>query len=271
MVIGPAWPNVKRAFEVQGAEVVHVDLDRTEGGWALDLDRLFAACGSRVRLIYLASRGNPTGWAVDANIARDLIRFARGRGIAVLCDEVYHRLVGSADAAFSIHQVTTPEDPVFVVNSFSKSYAMTGWRVGWLTYPQRCQSVFEKLIEFSNCGGAAFVQHGALAALQDGEPFIAQMRTYCRAGQRIVAERLATMPGIRVLPGEPGFFTLFRPAIAGDRFCAAAMAQTGVALAPGSTFGTSTLDLVRICHARRPELLVAAMDRLQAIPGGTEC
>ena len=137
VAITPCWPNVCRALQINSATVREVAMSYTQAGWHLDLAQVFAACDSRTRVIYIASPGNPTGWMIERAQAQELLDFCRARNIAILSDEVYHRIVYDRPAAFSFLEIARPEDPVFVINSFSKSWAMTGWRIGWVVYPQR--------------------------------------------------------------------------------------------------------------------------------------
>ena len=264
VVVTPTWPNVLRAVEIAGAEIVPVELThQPDRGWSLDLDQLFAACGRRTRLIYFASPGNPTGWTVRPDQAIEIAAFARARKIAVLVDEVYHR-VGGSDRAGSMLRAARPSDPVFVVNSFSKSYAMTGWRVGWLVHPPACGVAIENLVEANTCGGPEFTQHGALAALVHGEDFISEVNDHCGRGRDIVSNRLRAMPGVRVVEDANRVFTLFELAGLRDThaFCRAALAGARVGLTPGGVFGAGSKSLVRLCHARAAATLAAAMDRL---------
>jgi aspartate aminotransferase len=266
VVVTPAWPNVSRAFQILGAEIAQVGLRRDNSAalWSFDLSRLFQVCNSRTRLIYLASPGNPTGWTLDRDQAEELLAFARARSITILCDEVYHRLIGPLPT-FSILEVARPADPLFVVNSFSKTYAMTGWRVGWLVCPSGCAETIEKLVEFNHCGGAEFAQHGALAAIENGEAFAHQMRQYIAVGRSLVERRLAQIPGVHVLGGPSSIFTLFKVGDDSTAFCQRAMSEARVVLAPGNMFGPGAEGLVRLCHARGGSLLGEAMDRLHRV------
>jgi len=159
VTITPSWPNIMRAMQICGAE----------------------ACDARTKVIYLASPGNPTGWMIEREQAQALLDFSRSRNIAIIADEVYHRTVYDRNAAFSFHEIIRPDDPVFVVNSFSKAWAMTGWRLGWMVYPEGIVANIEKLIQFNTSGCPEFLQHGAIAALRDGEPFVKYFAERCGA------------------------------------------------------------------------------------------
>ena len=198
--ITPSWPNVMRAMQINGATIREVPLHHGNAGWTLSLDDVFAACDASTRVIYLASPGNPTGWMIEPAEAEALLAFCRARHVSILSDEVYHRIVYDRPVAFSFHEIARPDDPVFVVNSFSKAWAMTGWRLGWLTYPAGCVEAFEKLIQFNTSGGLEFLQAGAVAALEEGEAFVAEFVGRCAAGRAIVTERLAAMNRVRDIP-----------------------------------------------------------------------
>jgi aspartate/methionine/tyrosine aminotransferase len=264
VVVTPGWPNVNRALRICGAEVAEVAMESGELGWTLDLDAVFAACTPRTRVIYTASPGNPTGWIMEEAQGRALLAFARARGIALLSDEVYHRIVYDRPVAFSFLHIAEPEDAVFIVNSFSKSWAMTGWRLGWLIYPTGCTAAFEKLIQFNTSGCAVFLQRGALEAVENGETFINEFVERCRGGREVVASRLARMQRVRAVPSAGGFYAMFEVAEMRDTlaFCKQAVLEARVGMAPGIAFGRGAERHVRLCTAKSPELLHTAMDRL---------
>jgi aspartate/methionine/tyrosine aminotransferase len=265
VAISPCWPNVVRALQINGATVREVAMAHGADGWVLDLDAVFAACDDRTRVIYVASPGNPTGWMIERDQAGALLDFCRARGIALLSDEVYHRIVYDRAAAFSFLEIARDDDPIFVVNSFSKSWAMTGWRIGWLIYPRGCTGAFEKLIQFNTSGGLEFMQAAAIVALEQGEPFIASFVAHCRTGRDIVAERLAAMPRVRAIPGAGAFYTMFGVEGVTDTFsfCKRAVHEARIGMAPGTSFGAGAEELVRLCYAKTPPLLHEAMDRLE--------
>lgn len=268
--VTPSWPNILRAITITGGEVRSVPLSHSDDGWHLDLQRLFDACDTRTRAIYYASPGNPTGWMIDEAQQRALMAFARKRGIAILADEVYQRIVYDRSHAASMLEYATPDDPLFVVNSFSKAWAMTGWRMGWLVYPRAMLETFEKLIQFNTSGGQAFLQAGATVALNEGEPFVRSFVERCRAGQRIALERLRAMPGVRVVPNQASFYLMFSVEGVTDTldFCKRAVRDAGVGLAPGIAFGEESAQQIRLCYARSDASFVEAMDRLERFVRG---
>jgi aspartate/methionine/tyrosine aminotransferase len=245
-------------------------LGRGNEGWRLDLDPVFAACDANTRVIYLASPGNPTGWQIERPQAERLLEFCRARGIAILSDEVYHRLVYDRPVAFSFHDIARPDDPVFIVNSFSKAWAMTGWRLGWVTYPDYALPSFEKLIQFNTSGGAEFLQHGCIAALDEGEEFVRFFVEHCRTAREIANARLAAMPRVHNIPSNAAFYAMFGVDGMTDSmtFCKRAVHEARIGMAPGTSFGRGAEHLVRLCYAKTPKLLHEAMDRLEKFVAG---
>ena len=266
VAVTPSWPNIMRAMQINGAAVREAPLSRGNEGWSLDLDRVFELCDERTRVIYTASPGNPTGWMMRREEGEALLAFARARNIGLLSDEVYHRIVFDGNAAFSLLEIARPDDPVFVVNSFSKAWAMTGWRLGWMIFPDGLAPQFEKLIQFNTSGGQAFLQYGAIAALRDGEDFVSYFVDRCRKGHDVVNERLARMPRVRNIPNHGSFYAMFEIDGVMDSysFCKRAVTEALIGMAPGSAFGRGAERMVRVCYAKTPELLHAAMDRLEA-------
>jgi aspartate/methionine/tyrosine aminotransferase len=257
-------------MQINGAEVREVMLRPGNDGWRLDLDAVFATCDARTRLIYLASPGNPTGWMIAPEEAGRLLDFARTRNIAILSDEVYHRIVYDRPVGFSFLQIARPDDPVFVVNSFSKAWAMTGWRMGWLVYPEGDLDTFEKLIQFNTSGGLEFLQEGCIAALEQGEDFVRSFVDRCRAGREVVNARLGAMSRVRNIPAAGAFYAMFEVEGVTDTlaFCKRAVAEARLGMAPGTAFGRGAEHFVRICYAKSRENLTEAMDRLERFVAG---
>jgi aspartate/methionine/tyrosine aminotransferase len=275
VAITPSWPNILRAMQINGAEPREVAMTAGNNGWSLDMDALFAACDERTKVIYLASPGNPTGWMISRAEAERLLNFARTRGIAILSDEVYHRLVyegpgSDRGVAFSFLDIARPTDPVFVVNSFSKAWAMTGWRLGWIVYPEDYSASFEKLIQFNSSGAPEFLQHAAIAALLHGEDFVKFFADRCRGGRDLVNARLARMPRVRNIPNAGGFYAMFDVDGVNDTlaFCKRAVLEAKIGMAPGIAFGRGSERFIRLCYAQSNEKLTLAMDRLEAFVAG---
>ncbi|HTO82173.1 MAG TPA: pyridoxal phosphate-dependent aminotransferase [Methylomirabilota bacterium] len=267
--VTPVWPNIFATAEIMGAAVRHLPLSPTPSGWRLDLDRLFAACDERTRVIYVASPGNPTGWVMSRAEQQAVLDFARRRGIWILADEVYARLIYDGDttgrlAAPSFLELAAPDDPLVIVNSFSKAWAMTGWRIGWMVMPARLTAVIDKLIEFNTSGAQPFLQHGCVAALRDGEPFVAEMVARYRAGRELVLQRLGGMRRVRIVRPEAAFYVMFGVDGMTDSlaFAKRLVHEARVGLAPGSAFGPGGEGHLRLCFASSPERLSQAMDRL---------
>jgi aspartate aminotransferase len=269
VAITPSWPNILRTVQIMGGQSRDVPLTSSNQGWRLDLDKLFDACDARTRAIYYASPGNPTGWVMEQEQMEKLLEFSRARGIALLADEVYHRLVYDRPVAPSLLEIATPEDNVYVLNSFSKAWAMTGWRLGWVTFPKGQTAEFEKLIQFNTSGGPGFLQAGAVAALREGEAFVHQFVERCRESRDTVAARLAAMPRVQAVPNEGAFYTMFSVDGVTDtlEFCKRAVTEARVGLAPGIAFGGGAERHIRLCYARGREGITEAMDRLERFVG----
>ena len=260
----PLWPNLTAMPKILGAEVREVALDATDTGWRLDLERLLAACDERVKAILLNSPNNPTGWLMSAEEQRAILDFARRRGIWILSDEVYARIVYDRPYAPSFLEHTAPEDRVIVVNSFSKSWAMTGWRLGWLTAPASLAPVFEKVMEFNISCPAGFVQRAGVMAVEQGEPFIKDSVARYGRARDLVVQRSAALPRVALAYPEAAFYAFFSVAGVSDTlgFAKRCLAETGVGLAPGEAFGRHGSGHLRICYAASVETLHEAFDRL---------
>ena len=266
VMLSPIWPNIFYCAWTMGGECRHVRLVDGEDGWRLDLERLFEACDERTRAIFIASPSNPTGWMMRREEQQAVLDFARARGIWIIADEVYHRIVYDRPVAPSFLEIAEPEDPLFVVHSFSKSWAMTGWRLGWLVHPAGFGDKMGDLSGINNTGATTFVQHAGIAALRDGEAFVGQMVDYCRRGRDFVYQRLAAMPRIRLTPPQAAFYAFLSvEGLEDDLVFAQNLVRTArVGLAPGTAFGPGNEGYLRLCFASAEDKLSEALNRLEA-------
>jgi aspartate aminotransferase len=264
LIVSPHWPNIEAVFRVTGARFSCVRQRETEGGWALSAAEIIAATEPDTRCIYVNSPSNPTGWVMAQEEQRALLDFCRSRGIVLLADEVYHRTVYDGDAAPSFLTLADDDDPLIVVNGFSKAWAMTGWRIGWMVCPRRLVTQLAALAECFNTGATVFAQTGAIAALQSGEAFVAQLREQYRRGRQITQEILAREPRIRLTPPVGAFYAFghIDGITSSRRFAEDLLARRDVGVAPGYTFGPDNDSYIRICFAHSHARLAEGLTRL---------
>lgn len=269
VLVGPMWPNAADCVRVLGGEARFAILDPGNQGWRLDLDRLESLVDTRTRAIFVNSPGNPTGWMMEAAEQQRLLDFARSRGLWIVADEVYARIVYDRDVAPSFVSLAAPDDPVIVINSFSKAWCMTGWRLGWFTAPAALADTLQKLTEFNIAGPTSFAQWGGVAALDQGEEFIAAQRARLAQSRAIVVERLAKFRRVRFTPPAAAFYAFFAVEGLTDSVaaCKRILDETGVGLAPGSAFGDAGEGHIRMCYAISPERVAEALDRLEPVLG----
>ncbi len=262
--VEPQWPNIASAIHLVGAEPRPVPLS-FDTDWRIDLDRVFAACDARTRAIMLSTPSNPCGFMLTRDEMQALLDFSRRTGIWIISDEVYGRLYFEGEVAPSILQIAGDEDRVMSVNSFSKAWAMTGWRVGWLAHPTSVAPQVGAMTQYINSGVSAFVQAGAEVALKQGEPLVREVRARIRSGLDIAYDRLGRLNSI-VLPKKPRggmyvFFSLKGEPDAGAA-CMRLLEEARVGLAPGGLFGDVARPYLRMCVFRDPAVVARAVDRI---------
>lgn len=264
VAVFPIWKNLLGAMRLAQAHVRGVEMVDGPGGWTLDLEKLFAAVTDKTRAIVINSPNNPTGWVMAKDDMRAVMDFARARNIWVISDEVYGRLVYDAPRAPSFLDVAQADDRLFVINSFSKSWAMTGWRLGWLIGPAEAEQRLYDLILYDNMGPPNFTQGGAIAALRGGEPFIADQKAVFAANRARVMEFFAKHPRAQASVPQSGFFSFFR--VEGEADCMSFARRLiddhALGLAPGCAFGRSFAGYQRLCFAVSPPRLDDALARL---------
>ena len=270
IAIDPVWPNAGGMARLVGAEVRSVRMDHGPGtgemgGWTLDPQKVADAMDDRTRVVFFASPGNPTGAMIPIETQAALLEACRARGVWLIADEVYNRLAFGHNAAPTILDIADPEDRLIVINSFSKSWAMTGWRLGWMTHPPSIGPTLAMMTQYTTSGVSTFLQHAGVAAVREGEPFVAWMRSYCEAGMRIVCDALEQMPRVKLGPRpQAGMYAFFEIDGMPDSraACLDILAKTSVGLAPGHFFGPGSNGFLRACVCRKPEVLTEAMARL---------
>lgn len=264
VLVEPMWPNAKETVRVMGGEPRTVDLSKGNGGWGLDLDRLFAQCDARTRAIFVNSPNNPTGWMMQADQQRALLDFCRARKIWLVADEVYARIVYEGNHAPSFLEISEPDDPLLVMNSFSKAWSMTGWRLGWIVAPAVLAETLANLSEYNVSHPTSFVQWGGIAALADGEDYIRRLIDGYRAARDLAIDRLSRFSRVGVSSPEAAFYAFFKVDGMTDSlaYCKEILARTGVGLAPGIAFGAAGEGYIRLCFAGSASRLEEALQRL---------
>ena len=270
VVIGPVWPNIYSAISINRGIATHASITLQDNAWKLDLKDVFAAISASTKAIFLNSPGNPTGWIMPEEDQKELLNFCREKGIWIVSDEVYHSLVFDRPVANSILKYASPNDKVISVNSFSKSWLMTGWRMGWIVHPVGLSETFAKLIQISTSGVPAFIQKAGIAALSKGDQVVSDLRDRCQIGRDIVFDYLEQWPRVRCMRPKGAFYAFF--SVEGMEnsleFCKTLIDKCNVGLAPGSAFGPGGEGFLRLCFASTPDKLNEAMKALGKEIGG---
>ena len=270
VVVAPVWPNLVAQPQIMGGRIVQVPLQARDGGWQLDLTALFAAITPATRLLVVNAPNNPTGWTLGADEQRAILAHCRRTGTWILADEVYERLYYGDDtpngAAPSFLEVAEPDDRLIVAHSFSKSFLMTGWRLGWLVLPPALTEPVGRLIEFNTSCAPVFVQRGAIAALDHGEAITPALVARLRAGRDTLVPLLQALPGVELALPRGGMYAFFR--LQGHADCMDTarrlVTEAGLGLAPGSAFGPAAQGWLRWCFASRElQRLEQGVDRLR--------
>lgn len=273
VAVTPLWPNVVEIPRILGATIARVGLTVRGGRWALDIDRLIQELTPETRLLVLNSPNNPTGWTIGQESILAILAHCRRHGIWILVDEVYERLIH--DQAVSSAPSFLPHyeagDRLISVNSFSKAWSMTGWRVGWICAPEPLMQDLAKLIEYNTSCVAEPTQRGALAALEHGEPAVSLLRSHLRDTRKFIVDHLESLPGVEVPAADGAMYVFFQINGYDDSMDTARqlLRTVGLGLAPGSAFGPEGNGWLRWCHAVSQERLNDGVQRLKQFLSGS--
>ncbi|CAE6716965.1 putative N-acetyl-LL-diaminopimelate aminotransferase [Paraburkholderia aspalathi] len=275
VAVTPLWPNLVEIPKILGAHVETVALGYGERGWQLDLEQLLAALTPDTKMLLINSPNNPTGWVMSRDEQRAVLAHCRRHGIWIVADEVYERLYYAAPEAGveSTHSRTAPsfldlatrDERVICVNSFSKAWLMTGWRLGWIVAPASLMDDLGKLVEYNTSCAPAFVQQAGIAAVQQGERFTQELVLDLKASRDHLVRALSAVPGVDVKapPGAMYVFFSMPGASRSLELCKAMVREVGLGVAPGSAFGPQGEGFVRWCYACNTARLDAGVERLK--------
>ncbi len=269
VAVTPVWPNLTAQPRILGARLKTVSLIPSQGSWTLDLAALLSAITPSTRLLIINAPNNPTGWVLSASEQVQIIEHCRRTGTWILSDEVYERLYyapSSNDCAPSFLDSALPHDRLLVVNSFSKSFLMTGWRLGWLVMPSELTQELGKLIEYNTSCASVFTQRAALAALKAHQELTLSVREHLKRCRDLLIPLLQAIAEVEVQPPAGGMYAFFRLKGYPDSVSTAKrlVVEAGLGLAPGEAFAPEARGWLRWCFASRdPERLVQGVQRLQ--------
>jgi aspartate/methionine/tyrosine aminotransferase len=271
VAVTPVWPNLTAQALVMGAQLKCVSLKPQDGQWVLDMPALLAAITPRTRLLIVNSPNNPTGWTLTREEQATLVAHCRQMGTWILADEVYERLYYEGDtangAAPSFLDVSDPDDRLVVVHSFSKSFLMTGWRLGWLVMPAAMTQPMGKLIEFNTSCASVFTQRAGMAALQHTAHITPQVVAHLKACRDTLVPLLQAVPGVELAPARGGMYAFFKLQGHLDSVATAKrlVLEAGLGLAPGEAFAPEAQGWLRWCFASKDlDRLVQGVGRLKA-------
>ena len=269
VAVTPVWPNLTAQPAIMGAHLRCVPLTPRDGQWQLDMDALLSAVTSQTKLLIVNAPNNPTGWTLTRQEQEQILDHCRQTGTWILADEVYERLYyepSSNGCAPSFLDIAAPDDRLVVVHSFSKSFLMTGWRLGWLVMPPDMTPQISKLIEFNTSCASVFTQRAGIAALHHTHEITPSVVAHLKLCRDTLIPLLQAVPGVQVAPARGGMYAFFKLAGHPDSLQTAKrlVLEAGLGLAPGEAFAPEAQGWLRWCFASRDlQRLVQGVDRLQ--------
>lgn len=267
--VTPVWPNLTAQPLILGAKLRCVPLKPVNGAWTLDMDALLAAVTPSTKLLIINAPNNPTGWTLSRAEQQAIVEHCRKTGTWILADEVYERLYyepTTNGCAPSFLDVTQPDDRLVVVHSFSKSFLMTGWRLGWLVMPPAMTHHMGKLVEFNTSCASVFTQRAGQVALERTDEVTPRVVAHLKLCRDTLVPLLQAVPGVQVQPAKGGMYAFFRLEGQGDSLAVAKrlVAEAGLGLAPGNAFAPEAQGWLRWCFASRdPQRLAEGVKRLK--------
>ena len=264
LILTPNWPNGTEIVRMFGATPREIPFVVQGGRFAIDFAALEAAITPKTRLLLYTSPSNPLGWVATVAEQQQLLDFSRRHGLWLLADEVYERIYYQGPVAPSILRLCSRDDAVIAVQSFSKSYCMTGWRLGWAVARADLIAQAAPLNEFIVSHAPTCIQRAGLVALTQGEDEVAARAELFHERMSFCYNALANTKGVTVPKPEGAFYLFAKIAGVEDSFgfCVDLLKSNKVAVAPGVAFGAGGEGAIRICTASELPILETAMERL---------
>jgi aspartate/methionine/tyrosine aminotransferase len=269
VAVTPVWPNLTAQPAILGARVTCVALQPVNGAWVLDMAQLLGSVTAATKLLILNAPNNPTGWTLSRAEQQQILDHCRRTGTWILADEVYERLYYEPTAngcAPSFLDVAQADDRLVVVHSFSKSFLMTGWRLGWLVMPPAMTPHMSKLVEFNTSCASVFTQRAGVAALKGTDAVTPQVVAHLKLCRDTLIPLLQAIPGVQVAPALGGMYAFFKLEGHDDSLATAKrlVVEAGLGLAPGDAFAPEARGWLRWCFASKDlQRLEQGVDRLK--------
>ena len=269
VAITPVWPNLTQQCVIMGAKLRTVSLTPHNGQWGLNLDKLLSAVTAQTKLLIVNAPNNPTGWTISKEEQFAILAHCRKTGTWIVADEVYERLYYEPTpkaCAPSFLDIATLEDRLVVAHSFSKTFLMTGWRLGWLVLPPSATPHVSKLVEFNTSCAPTFVQRAGVAAIAHEADITPALVAHFRRCRDTLVPLLQAVPGVQVQPCKGGMYAFFQIDGYTESLPLAKrlVTEAGLGLAPGSAFAPEAEGWLRWCFASKDvSRLVQGVERLQ--------
>ena len=267
VMVGPVWPNIRSSVLLKKGNIKEISLQLKDGEWFLDYDKLIRSITSKTKMVFVNSPGNPTGWEMAKSQQERLLNHTRDVGCWLVADEVYHQITYNDLPSPSFLESSLASDKLIVINSSSKSFNMTGWRIGWITHPEELSSHIAKLVQITTTGVPEFLQDGLIAALQNYKIITNELRINLKKSRDIMFNRLVSWNQVECSVPNAAFYAFFKVKGVKDslEFSKKLILETNVGVAPGIAFGQSGEGHIRICFAAKESFINQIMDRLEPI------
>ena len=264
VIVGPVWPNIRSSVILKEGKIKEVNLKLTDK-WDLDFKELFSAVSDKTKMVFINSPSNPTGWMLTEEEQEKIISFLRKKNCWLISDEVYHQIVYDRDNSSSFLKFSRPDDKLIVINSSSKSFNMTGWRIGWLSHPENLGSHIAKLVQISTTGVPEFLQEGFFSALINYKSIVSEVKNDLKKSRDFLFKRTKNWSKIQMPYTNAAFYSFFKVKGMKDsiKFAKYLIEKTQVGLAPGVAFGKSGEGHLRLCFASDLKYLENILSRLE--------
>jgi len=267
VMVGPVWPNIRSSVLLKKGNIKEISLKLNDGEWVLDYDYLINSITKNTKMVFVNSPGNPTGWVMPKKEQERLLEHTRNLGCWLISDEVYHQITYNDLPSPSFLQSSKADDRLIVINSASKSFSMTGWRVGWITHPEELGVHIAKLVQITTTGVPEFLQYGLISALKNYKEITKELRKNLKASRDTMFDRLIHWKKVDCSIPDAAFYAFFKVKGVNNSldFAKKLIFETNVGVAPGIAFGQSGEGHIRICFAAKESFINKIMDRLEPI------
>ena len=266
IILSPSFVSFIPQLLISEPRCKIIEIDVKKEDFSLDINEIKSAITPKTKLLVLNTPNNPAGYILDESTLKAIYELAIENDFYIISDEIYEKLIFGGSEHFSIGSLESEPTKVITINGFSKSHAMTGWRIGYACFPLSLKSTLLKLQQHTNTNTCTFIQEGLDISFNHDYTYLTEYNSKLKNRMQVYSDFIDSTPLVKGVVPSAGFFAFLNikdTNIDSNTFCGRLIMETGVAITPGIAFGKNWDDHVRISFATSDENVVDGLNLIK--------